>query len=101
MRHQKAVWIVAILALLGGYAAGAWPVRAQADPFPFRVGDVVLFAVQEHGGRNCRIEDIRGTFALCGSTSSRPSVSIGRPEPPEEWINVAEVAWVRKAREEK
>jgi hypothetical protein len=89
MRHPWSVPILLALAALAGYAAGARPVQAQADAFPFQVSDIVTFSSHERT-YHCRIEEMRGNFARCGSVSEGGGgFSIGRPERPDEWVNVA------------
>ena len=104
MRHPVTVAALLALAALAGYAAGARPVQAQAQPFPFQVGDLVLFSFQGATSRHCRIEEIKGEFARCGDPSNRPRTAIGRPahqEPPEQWVNAGVVEWVTKGREQR
>jgi hypothetical protein len=49
MRHPWSVPVLLAFALLVGYAAGSQPAQAQAEAFPFRVGERVTFSFQ--GGR--------------------------------------------------
>jgi hypothetical protein len=93
-------WLIVLLALaaLGGYAAGTTPVRAQGDVLPFPIGEVVTFTFQDKGTRQCRIAEVRGSFARCDTVTDRLGPSISRPEQPEEWVNVAQVEWVTRSR---
>ena len=88
MRHSWSVPFLLALAALAGYAAGARPVQAQGAAFPFQLGDIVTFSSHERTD-HCRIEELRGNFVRCGDVSERSGFSIGRPESPEEWVNVA------------
>lgn len=56
MRHLWSVPVLLALAALAGYATGARPVQAQAEAFPFEVGDTVTFSFQGDGSRLCRSE---------------------------------------------
>ena len=98
MRHPWSVPVLLALAVLVGYTLTTQPVRAQGEPLPFQVGDKVEFGLQDDGAWQCRIEEIKGAFARCGNPSERQGFTIGRPEPPEEWVNVAAVKWVKKAK---
>ena len=99
MRHSWRLSVLLAFAALAGYAAATTPVRAQAEAVPFQQGDIVTFSFQDGDSRQCRIEQIHGTFARCGNVSDRQASTIGRPEPPEAWVNVAVVEWVTKSRE--
>ena len=100
MRHSWSVPVLLALTALAGYAAGARPVEAQGGASPLELGEVVTFSFQDGGTRQCRIEEIRGLFARCGSTSDR-GPTIGRREPPAEWVNVAVVEWITKRNEQR
>jgi hypothetical protein len=101
MRHPWSVPVLLALAALAGYATGARPVQAQAEPFPFQVGDVVTFTFQGGGTRPCRIEEMKGTFARCGKPSDSQGPPIRYRQWLEEWVNVAVVEWVARVREER
>ena len=101
MRHSWCLSVLIAFAALAGYAAATTPVRAQAEAVPFQQGDIVTFTFQDGDSRQCRIEQIHGTFARCGNVSDRQGPTIGRPEPPEAWVNVAVVEWVTKSPERK
>ena len=65
---MRARWFVSLLALaaaLAGYAA-LRPLDAQADPFPFAIGETVRFTLPDNGVLQCRIEEMRRTFVRCG-----------------------------------
>ena len=96
MRHHSLVAALLVVAAVGGYAAGTAPVRAQGELYPFLLGEVVTFTYPDNGRRDCRIEEIKGVFARCGSPVERTGPTIGRPTPPEEWINVMEVEGIIK-----
>jgi hypothetical protein len=101
MRHPWTVPVLLALTALAGYAGGARPVQAQAEAFPFQVGDIVTFSFQGGGGsRPCRIEEMKGAFARCGSPD-RQGPTIGGRKPLEEWVNVAVVEWAMRVREDK
>ena len=97
MRHPWSVPVLLALAALVGYAAGARPVQAQSEQWPFSSGELVTLTFQGGGTRPCFIEDIKGTYARCG-TGQRQPLSIGQRERPEEWVNLAQLEWVTKAR---
>jgi hypothetical protein len=99
MRHPWSVPVLLVLTALAGYAAGARPVRAQAETFPFHLGDTVTFTFQGGGTRPCRIEEMKGAFARCGNPD-RQGPTIGRKHL-EEWVNVAVVEWAAMVREER
>jgi hypothetical protein len=101
MRHNWFVAVLLALAALAGYAAGTRPVEAQAEAFPFQVGDTVRVSFQNGGTRPCWIQEIRGTFARCGNTADREGPTIGRRAPEQEWVNVAVVEWVTRPREQR
>jgi hypothetical protein len=88
------------LSALTGYAAGARPVEAQSEPLPFQKGETVTFRYADNGSRDCRIAEIRGMFALCAA-AERQVPTFGRPEPPEEWINIAVVERVQRPRQQR
>ena len=96
MRHRWSIPILLALAAVAGYAAGARPVTAQSLVSPVAVGDTVVFSFQDGDSRQCRIEQVRGTFALCGDVPPRFGPTIGRSQQPEQWVNVAVVEWVSK-----
>ena len=94
MRHPWSVPVLLALAALAGYAAR--PVQAQTEPLPFSTGDTVTFSNPE-GTWKCRIEEIRGTFALCGDPAGPQVVRYGDRQPDQRWVNVAAVASIWKA----
>lgn len=100
MRHS---WTVALLLVLSltAYTLTTKSVRAQGAAWPFEVGDIVTFSFQDGDSRQCRIDEIRGSFARCGSPSDQHGPTIGRREPPEQWVNASVVEWVTKQREQK
>ena len=98
MRSSWMVPVLLVLAALAGYTLTTKPVRAQGEPFPFQVGDKVEFALQDDSRWQCQIEEIKGAFARCGNPSERQGSTIGRPEPPEQWLNITAVKWVKKAK---
>src|SRR5688572_11278746 len=77
MRNSWSVLVLLALAAVAGYATSARPVQAQAEAFPFHVGDIVTFLYEENGSRQCRIEQIHGAFARCGSPVERQGPTIG------------------------
>jgi hypothetical protein len=97
MRHPWSVPVLLALAALAGYAVGARPVQAQAEAFPFHVGDTVTFSFQGGGTRPCRIEEMKGAFARCGNPD-RQGPRIGSKHL-EEWVNVAVVEWAMRVRD--
>ena len=101
MRNSCSVLVLLALVAVAGYTAGARPVQAQTEAFPLRVGDIVTFGYEDNGSRTCRIEQVHGAFARCGSPTERQGPTIGRREPPEEWINVAMVVSLSKARDQR
>jgi hypothetical protein len=101
MRHPWSIPVLLALVAFAGYAAGARPVQAQSEPLPFKTGEIVTFRFADNGSRECRITEIRGMFALCEPPSERQAPTFGRPEPPEEWFNIAVVERVTRTRERK
>ena len=75
--------------------------QAQAEPFPFQVGDIVPFSFADGDSRECLIEQVRGAFAKCVNPSDRRGPTIGRREPPDEWVNVASVEWATRRKPER
>ena len=71
--------------------------QAQAEAFPFQVGDTVTFSLQGGGTRPCRIEEMKAAFARCGNPD-RQGPTTGRKHL-EEWVNGAVVEWVMRVRE--
>ena len=102
MRHPWSVPVLLALAALAGYATGTRPVQAQAQTLPFAIGETVTITLQE-GTHRCRIEEIRGTFARCGSPSSTPIGGFGvrQPSSDQSWVNLSVVEWVIKPSEQR
>jgi hypothetical protein len=101
MRHRWSVPVLLVLAALAGYAVGARPVQAQAQPWPFALGESVTISLQG-GTHRCRIEEIRGMFARCGDPSGPPINGFGvrgQPADQSSWVNLAVVEWVTKPTE--
>ena len=97
MRHPWSVPVLLALAALAGYATGAAPTQAQTQALPFVTGDIVTFRFQTDGSWQCRIEEIRGTFALCGDPAGPQVVRYGDRQQDQRWVNVAAVWSVSKA----
>ena len=97
MRHSWSVPVLLALAALAGYAVGAHPVQAQSEALPFSTGDTVTFSFQQEGTWKCRIEEMRGTFALCGDPAGPQGIRFGDRQPDQRWVNVAAVKLVWKA----
>jgi hypothetical protein len=91
MRHPWSVAAVLTLVALAAYFAGAHPVAAQSDIWPFSAGETVTLEFADGATRQCRVEEIKGGFARCGNPADRQGSTIGRREPPESWVNVAVV----------
>ena len=101
MRHSWSVPVLLALAALVGYAVGTRPVQAQAQVLPFAIGETVTITLRE-GTHRCRIEEIRGTFARCGTPSGPPVGGFGVRQPTsDQWVNLAVVEWVIKPSEQK
>ena len=102
MRYSWTVFVLLALAALAGYAAGARPVKAQAQPLPFAIGETVTFSLQG-GTHRCRVEEIRGAFARCADPSSPPVGGFGVRQPADQssCVNLADVEWVTKPREQR
>ena len=98
MRHPWSVPVLLVLAALAGYAAGARPMAAQSEQWPFSSGEVITLTLPGGATRPCSIEEIKGMFARCG-TGQRQPLGIGQRERPEEWVNLTQVEWVTKPRE--
>jgi len=97
MRHPWFVPVLLALATLGGYLAGPRPVQAQSEQWPVSTGEVVTLTFSGGGTRRCAVEAIKGTFARCGPGERQP-FSIGPRERSEEWVNLAQLEWITKAR---
>jgi len=65
MRHSWFIPVLLVLTALAGYAA-LRPLKAQANPFPFAIGDTVRFTRPDNGIQDCRIAEIRQTLVRCG-----------------------------------
>jgi hypothetical protein len=100
MRHPWSVPVLLALAALAGYAVGARPVQAQAEQWPVGIGQDITLTLPGGGTHRCLIEAVRGTFARCGDRQ-KPSLNIGQRERPEQWVNLAQVDWITKARQER
>jgi hypothetical protein len=100
MRHSWSVLVLIALAALAGYAAGARPVQAQPEPWPASSGETVVLSFSGGSTQQCAIEEIKGTFARCGSGQRQP-LGIGQRERPESWVNLAQVEWITKPRRER
>ena len=101
MRHSWTLAFLLVLAALAAYTVTTRPVRAQGAALPFEIGDIVTFSFQDGDSRQCRIDEIRGAFARCGNPLDQHGPTIGRREPPEQWVNASVVEWVTKQREQK
>ena len=97
MRHPVFVPALLALAALAGYAAGVRPLQAQSEVWPFSTGEVVTLTFPGGATRPCSIEEIKSTFARCG-TGQRQPLSIGQRERPEEWVNLSQVEWITRPR---
>jgi hypothetical protein len=100
MRHAWSVPVLLAFAAVAGYAAGARPIEAQPEPWPFSIGEVITLTFPGGGSRPCSVEAITGTFARCG-TGQRQPLSIGQRDRPEEWVNLTQVEWVTRPRPSK
>ena len=74
--------------------------QAQPEQWPFSSGEVITLTLPGGGTRPCSVEEIKGTFARCG-TSQRQPLSIGERERPQEWVNLTQVEWITKPRPER
>jgi hypothetical protein len=101
MRTRCFTAVVLAVDALAIYKGAGHSVAAQSQPFPFRIGEVVTLSFQGGGSRPCRIDDIRGTFALCGDTTERRGFGVSRLALRDEWVNVSVVEWITRAREER
>jgi len=99
MRRPWSVPVLLALAALAGYAAGARPVQAQVEAFPFQVGETVSLGFQDKSARACWIREMKGTFARCGSTAEREGRTYRQSR--EDWVNVAVVESIARVRDEK
>jgi hypothetical protein len=64
MRYRWLGLLLVLAAVLGGYSI-LRPVNAQADPFPFAIGDTVRFTSPDGGTHQCHIQEMRRTFVRC------------------------------------
>jgi hypothetical protein len=101
MRYRSLAAAALALAAIAGYAAATAPLGAQGDVYPFQIGEVVTFGYPDNGRRDCRIEEIKGVYARCGSPVERSGPTYGRREPPDEWINVMQVERIIKQTRER
>jgi len=83
MRQPWSVPVLLALAAFVGYAAASRPVQAQTEQWPFSRGEVLTLPLPGDGTHRCTVEEIKGTFARCG-TAERESFSVGSRERPQE-----------------
>ena len=84
--------VILAVAALAAYKGAGHSVAAQSQPFPFQIGEVVTVSLQGGASRPCRIDAIRGTFALCGDVTERRSLITVGPQR-DEWVNVSVIEW--------
>jgi len=84
MRQPWFVSLLVLAAVLAGYAVAARPINAQAESFPFAVGDTVNFTMPDHGTqRGCQVEQVRGMFVRCAhADDTRVARGVS-------WVNVS------------
>ena len=70
MRHSWSFPVLLALAALAGYTAGARPVQAQSDTFPFSIGDTVTFNLQP--GRHVEVSKLKRYVAHSRDAAIRP-----------------------------
>ena len=89
MRQSWSVPVLLALAILGGYAAGARPVRAQSEEPLIRVGDSVVVFYNDGRGRPCQVLAIQGSFLRCAPDA------IVKPKQ-QDWLNLATATGFRR-----
>jgi hypothetical protein len=98
MRYPRTVTLLLVLAAFVGYATASRPVQAQTEQWPFSRGEAITFTLPGDRTHRCHVEEIKGTFALCGTVEREP-FSIGQRERPDEWVNLVQVIWVTRPRQ--
>jgi len=85
-QHSAFAALAALLiGVLVGYGIGAGRVEAQAETFPFRVGETIEV------GQTCRIEEMRGSWVRCQSPAGLDIAT-------DTWVNMAAVDFVKRRR---
>ena len=76
-----------VFAAFVGFAA--WSARASTEPevWPFRIGDTVTVVFTPQWSRECRIEELRGTFVRCRNAAGVRG---------DYWLNVAQAGGIHK-----
>jgi hypothetical protein len=75
-------------AAVAGYLIGGRAVTAQDFAWPVRIGETATILFTPDWSRDCRVEEMRGTFVRC-----RNSAGVNG----EYWLNVAVAGAVKKA----
>jgi hypothetical protein len=64
MRHRWTVSLLVLASAAGAYAAQGKPTE-KPEGLPFKVGDALTLRYSPGQDRECRVEEIRGTFVRC------------------------------------
>lgn len=91
-------WAVAwvCLGVLGGAAFAGRPVTAQANPYPFAVGDRIQVRYENDRVSSCAVGEIRGLYIRCDRPDTPSLATRIGVRPRETWLSLASVIEIGK-----
>jgi hypothetical protein len=78
-----------------GYAFAARPVSAQAEPYPFAVGDQITLTYENERSYVCVVGEFHGGYLRCDPYRI---TSIGRGARTERWVSLERIVSIEKHR---
>lgn len=91
--------VMLVVGTLAGYAAAGTSIQAQAESWPFSVGETVTLWYAQHAAPanvgssvRCTVAEIRSSYVRCGPVSR---IS-GRADRVERWFSLKYVASIEK-----